>query len=136
MPIRPFTGLVLSVLVVACNTGHRARSERAFHEIAALVAEASASEVVAVLGEPDSRQSVFLHDERWIWWNYTYLDGPDHPPELRGRVVHLEITLRRNQTLTGVETQRVARPFGVAYRIPGEETAAPAHTTVWNGGAS
>ena len=44
-----------------------------------------------MLGSPDTRQAVFDADERWIWWNYTFLDGPAHPPELRGRVVHLEI---------------------------------------------
>jgi len=124
-----------ALLLAGCHPGPRPRSEHSFDQIAARVTGMSAAEVATLLGEPDSRQPVFLRDERWIWWNYTFLDGEDYPPEIRGRVVHLEITFR-NPAAPGTPVPpysewRIARPFGVAYRAPwtASATAAPAAAT-------
>ena len=89
-------------------------------EIQALAQGKSAEEIRRLLGDPDSRQVVFDDDERWIWWNYTYLDGKDCPPEMRGRVVHLEIVFRHPRTAEqrSYSEWRVDEPFGVTYRAP------------------
>jgi hypothetical protein len=105
--------------------GPKARSARSFDEIQALAQGKTAQQILELLGDPDSRQVVFDADERWIWWNYTFLDGKDCPPEMRGRVVHLEIVLR-NPRVTGrrgtegrAESEwRVDDPFGITYRAP------------------
>ena len=131
-----FVILLSGLLVMAgCGGGPRPRSQLSFDEIAARVAGLSAAEVTAVLGEPDSRRPVFLRDERWIWWNYTFLAGEDYPPEVRGRVVHLEITFRKpsgaGEGSESYSEWHVARPFGVAYRTPNTapETADPVVTS-------
>lgn len=116
----------LAVLLLAGGTagcrGPRARSERSFDEIQALARGKTADQILHLLGEPDSRQVVFNADERWIWWNYTFLDGNDCPPEMRGRVVHLEIVVRNPD-----RTRASRRPysewlvddaFGITYRAP------------------
>ena len=51
----------------------------------------SAAEIEKILGQPDLREKMILFGERWVWWNYTYLDGNRYPPDDRGRLVHLEI---------------------------------------------
>lgn len=51
----------------------------------------SAAEITKILGQPDLREKMFVAGERWVWWNYTYLDGNRYPPSDRGRLVHLEI---------------------------------------------
>lgn len=109
--------LLLSFL--ACQ-GPRSRSERSFHEIEILARGKSAAQVLQLLGEPDSRQEVFDADERWIWWNYTFLDGKDFPPELRGRVVHLEIVFKnpRRAIRRPYSEWRVDDAFGITYRAP------------------
>ncbi len=111
------------LLMVACGVGARPRSEQSFSEISDRVHGMTAAEVVTVLGEPDSRQAVFLRDERWVWWNYTFLAGNDFPPEVRGQVVHLEIIFN-NPTLSGREPLpysewKIAPAFGVSYQTPG-----------------
>jgi hypothetical protein len=113
--------LLIAVGSAACRNP-QARSERSFDEIQALVRGKTADQVLDLLGEPDSRQVVFDADERWIWWNYTFLDGNDCPPEMRGRVVHLEILVRNP------ERSRVhRRPYsewlvddalGITYQAP------------------
>ena len=95
----------------------RSRSEKSFDEIYRMVVGQASGEVVRLLGEPDSRQPIFGADEKWIWWNYTYLDGNDYPPELRGRVVHLEIIFR-NQGPISEELWRVDGKLAVRYRLP------------------
>ena len=113
-----FAALGLLVLVACGKTA--ARSDRSFDQIRELVAGKSAAEVAALLGEPDTRESVLVGDERWIWWNYTFLDGEDLPPELRGQVVHLEITFERspNPSASGESAWRVSGPLGVSYSLP------------------
>ncbi len=111
--------LGLLVLAFACDKTS-ARSDRSFDQIRELVAGKSAAEVAALLGEPDTRQSVLVGDERWIWWNYTFLDGEDVPPEVRGQVVHLEITFERspNPSASGESAWRISGPLGVSYSLP------------------
>ena len=107
-------------VVVACAAGPHARCRQSFDELAARLDGMTAAEVARTIGPPDSRQPVYLRDERWIWWNFTFLDGENYPPEVRGQVVHLEITFR-NPAGAGDEPHpvadwRVAHPFGIAYR--------------------
>ena len=121
-----FAILLPGLLVAGCGDP-RPRSRQSFDEIVARVAGMNAAEIATVLGPPDSRQPVYLRDERWIWWNYTFLAGEDYPPEVRGQVVHLEITFR-NPSGAGSDSQpysqwHIAQPFGVSYRRPGATSA-------------
>lgn len=113
--------LLLGVGAVGCRGPH-ARSERSFDEIQTLARGKTAEQILQLLGEPDSRQVVFDADERWIWWNYTFLDGNDCPPEIRGRVVHLEIVIRnpeRSHTSRRPYSEwQVDDAFGITYRAP------------------
>lgn len=120
--------LVLLLIGFAGCRGTSARSDRSFDEIQALARGKTAEQVLRLLGEPDSRQVVFDNDERWIWWNYTFLDGEDCPPEMRGRVVHLEIVVRNPGGPELVRTGRrpdsewrVDDAFGITYRTPSTE---------------
>ena len=112
--------VVFVVLLSSCREP-AARSARSFDEIKALVAGKTAAEVLYLLGEPDSRQIVLDADERWIWWNFTFLEGNDHPPEIRGAVVHLEI-LFRNPSPTGERSPysewKIDDVFGVTFKKP------------------
>jgi hypothetical protein len=83
----------------------------------------TAREIASLLGDPDSRQPMPLSGERWIWWNYTYLDGKNYPPEERGRVVHLEIIFEPKVSRSGgsvapVSDLRAEDPLSVSYTIP------------------
>lgn len=113
--------LAMLIAAVGCRAPD-ARSERSFDEIQALVQGRTAGEVLGLLGEPDSRQVVFDADERWIWWNYTFLDGNDCPPELRGRVVHLEIVFRNPDRSASPRRPyldwSIDEAFGVSFRSP------------------
>lgn len=94
--------LILGTLVAFGLVAHlilglrapRPRSDLSFGEISARVQGKTAGEVSGLLGEPDSQQQIYGSDEKWIWWRYTFLDGDDVAPELRGQVVHLEIVFR------------------------------------------
>jgi len=115
--------LFLLLCALAC-THRQARSGRNFDEIRDLVTGKTAPEVERILGKPDSRETMVLSGERWIWWNYTYLDGSHYAPEERGRVVHLEIVfepddLRAKASNTRPEL-RVGGPLGVSYTLPKE----------------
>lgn len=120
----------LLISLVGCP-GPRARSERSFDQIQAIARGKSAEQILELLGEPDSREVLFDADERWVWWNYTFLDGRDCPPEMRGRVVHLEIVIRNPiHSISPKATNAGRRPysewrvddaFGVAYRTPVSE---------------
>ncbi len=82
----------------------------------------TAAEVASLLGEPDSRQPLILSGERWIWWNYTYLDGQNYPPEKRGQVVHLEIIFEREpneagNTKAALSSLRAIDPLAVSYTL-------------------
>ena len=121
----PLTSIAFLLIGFGGCGGPKARSDRSFDTIQALARGKTAEQVLQLLGDPDSRQVVFDADERWIWWNYTFLDGKDCPPEMRGQVVHLEI-LFKNPTLPGREQTerrpysewRVDEPFGISYRAP------------------
>jgi hypothetical protein len=114
-------GVALLLSLAGCHRP-QARSERSFEEIRSLARGKTAAQVIELLGEPDSRQQVFDADERWIWWNYTFLDGQDCPPEMRGRVVHLEIVVRNPERAPGSHSPysdwQVDDAFGITYRPP------------------
>jgi hypothetical protein len=110
------------VLLVSCRP-HGARSGKCFDDIRSLVQGRTTREVAALLGKPDSRQPMPLLGERWIWWNYTYLDGKDYPPEERGRVVHLEIIFeprvsRSGGSVVSASDLCAVDPMSVSYTIP------------------
>jgi hypothetical protein len=113
------TGLIL-LLCFSCRPS--ARSNRSFDEICELVAGKSALEVEALLGAPDLRREVLAGDERWIWWNYTFLDGDSYAPEVRGQIVHLEISLTAPPATSKprlAQTElRVNSPLAVSYSLP------------------
>lgn len=119
-----FTGLLALLAVGACS-GPRPRSEWSFSEIHQLVQGKTAAQVLLLLGEPDSRQPLFDADERWIWWNYTFLDGSDYPPEMRGRVVHLEIVVRSPERVASqpdpYAAWEVDDALGVTYQVPSSD---------------
>jgi hypothetical protein len=107
--------LGIAAALAGCG-GVRPRSDWSFDEIRRKVAGRSAAEVRELLGEPDVRESVLLGDERWVWWNYTYLDGAAYAPEERGRVVHLEILFERPDGAAAAPgAWRISGPLGVSY---------------------
>jgi hypothetical protein len=114
-------GMALLIDLAGCRGPH-ARSNRSFNEIQALAHGKTAQQILQLLGEPDTRQEVFDAGERWIWWNYTFLDGNDCPPEMRGRVVHLEIVVRDPEKVSvdrrPYSEWRVDDAFGITYRSP------------------
>ncbi len=116
--------LLSMVLLVGCQAA-KARSERSFDEINRLVQGKTADQVVRLLGEPDTRRAVFDSDEKWIWWDYTFIDGKDYPPELRGRVVHLEIVFknpaRPYEPPRSYAEWSIDDAFGVSYQMPSQE---------------
>jgi hypothetical protein len=118
------TLLGMVCVLALCCSAPRARSEKCFDDISEMVRGKTASEVEKILGEPDSREPMVVAGERWIWWNYTYLDGNNYAPEERGRVVHLEIIFEPEVELGhGMATHadlRVSGPLGVSYAIPKE----------------
>jgi hypothetical protein len=100
-----------------------ARSARSFDEIRSLVQGKTAAEIETLLGAPNSRQRSVLGTERWIWWNYTYLGGQDYAPEVRGKIVHLQIEFT-NPSPTGSERPpyskwRIVDPMSVSFLLPG-----------------
>lgn len=116
---------VLALLIVGCSTPG-SRSEKSFDEIRRLIAGKTAGEIVQMLGEPDTRQEIFNSDERWIWWNYTFLDGNDFPPEVRGQVVHLEIVFRNpaapHEVHRPYSDWRVDDALGVGFKLPSRQS--------------
>lgn len=112
------------ILTFAC-TPPKPRVERSYDEIKALVAGKTAAEVMELLGEPDTRRELLDEDEKWIWWNYTFLAGNDYPPEVRGEVVHLEVLFRSPSTVfqgrASPEEWRVDENFDVTYELPAKD---------------
>ena len=112
--------VVFLVLGISCSPATRPR--KSFEEICRNVEGKTTAEVKAMLGEPNFHQVNPLGIERWIWWNYAELDGESYPPEVRGRVVHLEITFAAPSGPAGGSLPhsqwRVRQPFGVAYLFP------------------
>jgi hypothetical protein len=121
--VRPTIAVVLLLgltLAVSCGAPSP-RSRRSFDEIQQLVGGKTAREVEDLLGHPDSRRFL-ADDEKWIWWNYTVLDGEHYAPEIRGQVVHLEIIFE-SPAAAGVAASpraewRVNGPFAVSYSRP------------------
>jgi hypothetical protein len=116
-----------SMALTACS--HSAKSQKSFDEIRGLVAGKTATEVKQLLGPPDNVDKLLLGDERWVWWNYTFLEGKKWAPEMRGKVVHLEITFegpsfeREGREVVAKAEPRVSEPYGVGYVVPGGEEA-------------
>jgi hypothetical protein len=115
---------MVSLLLFCC--GHQqAKSRQCFDDIRKMVEGKTAAEVERILGKPDSRQPMVLTGERWVWWNYTFLDGSDYPPEDRGQVVHLEILFENMSKAGSMSTAslsdlRAADPLGVSYTLSAE----------------
>jgi hypothetical protein len=101
-----------------------ARSRHSFDWIQRQVTGKTEAEVESILGKPDTRESRLVDDEVWIWWDYTFLDSEQYPPEMHGQVVHLEITFDRPAGAAGRDAPRaawrVAGPFSVNFsrRLP------------------
>ena len=117
--VRALSFLFLSLLFACHNSP---RSDRSFDQIRYLVQGKTALEIEKILGPPDSRQPLLLGDERWIWWNYTFLGGQDYSPDVRGKVVHLQITFA-NPDLSGkarppYSCWRIEDPLSVSYLLP------------------
>jgi len=117
--------LVLALMICiqgACRP--RAKSEKSYDQICRLVAGKTEAEVERLLGKPDRLDQLPYGEERWTWWNYTYLAGKDWAPEVRDRVVHLEITFAAPLVTTVSGSVRsgwkVSEPYGVGYVLPNE----------------
>ena len=117
--------IALMLLITGCSIPS-SRSEKSFSEIRQLIAGKSAEEIARLLGEPDTRRQIFNSDERWIWWNYTYLDGKDFPPEVRGHVVHLEIVFRNparpHERRRPYSDWRIDETLGVSFTLPSRQS--------------
>jgi hypothetical protein len=138
--MKPINYCLLALLLVCAQCRHIGPAEKSFDQISAMVNGRTAEEVEELLGLPNTRQPVLFGDERWIWWNYTYLDGKDYAPEVRGRVVHLEI-LFKNPTPPGkrrlpYSQWHIVSQYGVSYSgFPPERMVVPAKQTS-SGGVS
>ena len=109
--------LGLLLLLLACRP--TAKSPRSYDQIRDLVTGKTGAEVERLLGPPDLRESV-LDDQRWIWWNYTFLDGDQYAPEIRGQIVHLEIILKKptEGPPRPITQWRAIGPLAVSYSKP------------------
>src|ERR1700688_1724305 len=90
---------------IGCGT-HTAgtpRSRLSFDQIQSRVAGKTEAEVESILGKPDTREARLVDDDVWIWWDFTFLDGEQYAPEVRGQVVHLEITFDKPPRLTAAQ---------------------------------
>jgi hypothetical protein len=110
----------------ACSPS--ARSKKSFDEIRKMVSGKTEAEVEKLLGAPDHHEKLLFGDERWTWWNYTYL-GKEWAPEVRNRIVHLEITFAGPlAAVAGREKRsqwRVSEPYGIGFSFPISETEDP-----------
>ncbi len=123
VPWMAMASLLVLGLLAGCSV-EGPRSQRSFAEIQGLVEGKSAADVTDLLGEPDTRQELFDADERWIWWSYTSLESREHPPEIRGRVVHLEIVFRNPSRASKARKPYSEWPidstFGVKFKLPSQ----------------
>jgi hypothetical protein len=100
------------------------RWRQSFDEIERRVTGKTEAEVEQILGKPDTREARLVDDDVWIWWDFTFLDGEQYAPEVRGQVVHLEITFDKPQGTEGRDVPhaawRVAGPYSVNFsrRLP------------------
>jgi hypothetical protein len=101
------------------SSSNAARSRHSFDWIQRQAAGKTESQVERLLGKPDAREPRLIDDEVWIWWDYTFLDGEQYPPEVRGQVVHLEITFDKPPGTAGQDVPhaawRVAGPSSVNF---------------------
>ena len=90
-----------------------------------MVSGKTEAEVEKLLGAPDHHEKLLFGDERWIWWNYTYL-GKNWEPAVRNKVVHLEITFAGPVAATAGQDKRsrwrVSEPYGVGFTFPSSVT--------------
>jgi hypothetical protein len=119
--VKQFIVLVLIICIpVACRP--RAKSDKSYDQICRMVSGKTEAEVESLLGKPDRLDHLPYGEERWTWWNYTYLEGKDWAPEVRNQVVHLEITfaapLIAPVSVAERSSWRVSDPYGVGYVIP------------------
>lgn len=117
--------LAVFALLLGCVSGcrqARPQSAKSFDEIEHLVRGKDAAQILLLLGKPDTRQRLFDDDEKWVWWNYTFLDGQDQPPELRGSTVHLEIAFRNPsrpyEAAKPYSEWSIDTDYGVRYVLP------------------
>ena len=100
----------------------RAKSDKSYDQICTMVAGKTEAEVAKLLGKPDRLDDLPYGEERWTWWNYTYLAGKSWAPEVRDKVVHLEITFAAPLVTTVSASDRlswrVSEPYGVGYVVP------------------
>jgi hypothetical protein len=100
------------------------RWRQSFDEIERRVTGKTEAEVEQILGKPDTREARLVDDDVWIWWDFTFLDGEQYAPEVRGQVVHLEITFDKPSGTEGRDVPhaawRVAGPYSVNFsrRLP------------------
>lgn len=89
-----------------------------------MVSGKTEAEVEKLLGTPDHYEKLLFGDERWTWWNYTYL-GKDWRPEVRDKIVHLEITFAAPIVAAAGQEERskwrVSEPYGVGFSFAGDE---------------
>jgi hypothetical protein len=114
--------ITIAIFFSLVSCAPSARSGKSFEEIRGIVTGKTEAEVRKLLGDPDHREKLLFGDERWTWWNYTYL-GKDWAPEVRGKIVHLEITFA-GPLVTVAEGDeqskwRVSEPYGVGFSFPG-----------------
>jgi hypothetical protein len=112
--------LALGIILLSIACRPSARSSRSYDQIRDLVAGKTAAEVERLLGQPDARETL-LDESRWVWWNYTFLDGDQYAPEIRGQVVHLEILFHNpaaSPATVPVQAWRVDGPLAVSYSTP------------------
>jgi hypothetical protein len=116
----------ISLLMLGSGCSPAARPLRSFDQICHDVEGKTTVEVEKLLGEPNYHAANDLGDEKWIWWNFAVLDGARYPPEVRGQVVHIEITFHNPFQASGRDLPRsqwrVRAPFGVSYMIPRAKT--------------
>jgi hypothetical protein len=114
---------LLLCLLAACHSSPR--SDKSFDQIRGMVQGKTATEIEKILGPPDSRQPGLLGDERWIWWNYTYIGGQDYSPEIRGQIVHLQITFANPNVAVSIKPPyakwRILDPQSVSFVLPGDD---------------
>jgi hypothetical protein len=120
--VRRAVFILIGLLFVSWAACRQFHSNRSFDQICELVQGKSAAEVEDLLGAPDVREEILEGDERWVWWDYTFLDGEGYPPEIRGQVVHLEIQFQNpsrplNRHLP-YSQWRMSGPLAVSYSFP------------------
>jgi hypothetical protein len=120
----PALAVILSLaLLHGCTVPGPPRSRFSFDQIRALTAGKSARELADLLGPPDAQERVSRGEQRWIWWNYTSLQGEHYSPGLRGKVVHLLVVVGRPEGRSPASpargSWRVKDSFAVSYALAG-----------------